>query len=99
MIQNIEAKSALLTALLAFVGGDPVLAAAQNAWQPSPGHTQIQIWPGAIPDAQPLQGPERSGIVRDSADRPKLVGGKPWVYVDRVARPTMTVYSPSGPNT
>jgi acetyl esterase/lipase len=35
----------------------------------------------------------------DTAGRPKLVGGKPWVYVDRVSEPTMTVYSPAGTNT
>ena len=23
------------------------------AWQPSPGHTQIPIWPGVVPDALP----------------------------------------------
>ena len=27
-----------------------------------------------------------------------LVGGKPWTYVEHVARPTMTVYSPTGKN-
>ena len=25
--------------------------AQTNVWQPSPGHTQIPIWPGAVPDA------------------------------------------------
>src|SRR3954468_19047864 len=94
-----QTKIAFLTAFLAFAGGGSGHAIAQNAWQPSPGHTQIQIWPGVMPDAQPLKGPERSGTVLDSLDRPKLVGGKPWVYVDRVSRPTMTVYSPRGRNT
>lgn len=28
-----------------------------------------------------------------------LVAGRPWTYVERVARPTMTVYSPTGKNT
>src|SRR5271157_4037935 len=58
------------------------------AWQPSPGHTQIPIWPGVAPDAQPAAGPETTGT--DT----KLVAGKPWVYVENVSRPTMTVYSP-----
>ena len=44
-------------------------------------------------------GPELSATVVDSARRPKLVGGKPWVYVDSVSRPTMTVYTPAGRNT
>src|SRR4051812_44673124 len=94
-----QTKIAFLTAFLALAGGESRTVMAQNAWQPSRGHTQMQIWPGVIPDAQLLKGPERSGTVLDSLDRPKLVGGKPWVYVDRVSRPTMTVYSPSGRNT
>ena len=28
------------------------LSAQQTAWQPSPGHTQVPIWPGTPPDAQ-----------------------------------------------
>ena len=34
------------------------LGAQTNGWQPSPGHTQVSIWPGAAPDAQPLSRPE-----------------------------------------
>ena len=34
------------------------LSAQTPAWQPSPGHTQVPIWPGAVPDAQPVDGPE-----------------------------------------
>src|SRR4029079_2324086 len=33
------------------------------------------------------------------AGNKRLVGGKPWVYVDKVSQPTMTVYSPQGRNT
>jgi acetyl esterase/lipase len=54
-----------------------------GVWQPSAGHTQVAIWPGTPPDAQPVAGPER------------LVDGA----VERVSRPTMTVYSPKGKNT
>jgi acetyl esterase/lipase len=74
-------------------------AEAQTAWQPSPGHTQIRIWPGAAPGAQTAKGPEVSGTVVDASGKPKLVGGKPWIYVDRVSQPTMTVYPPVGRNT
>jgi len=75
-----------------------VLAQA-SSWQPSPGHTQVPIWPGVIPDARPVEGPELSGTVVDSIGRERLVGGRPWVYVARVSQPTMTVYSPTGSNT
>jgi acetyl esterase/lipase len=54
---------------------------------------------GAIPDVQPVDGPELSATAVDADGKPKLVGGKPWVYVDRVATPTITVYSPAGRNT
>ena len=65
------------------------------AWQPSPGHTQIPIWPGAVPDAQSVAGPEAAA----TTGKDSLVAGKPWVAVSNVSRPTMTVYSPSGKNT
>ena len=52
------------------------LRAQTNVWQPSPGHTQVPIWPGAAPDAQPVPGPEAI-IVKDD----HLIAGKPWVAV------------------
>jgi acetyl esterase/lipase len=91
--------NALLLALLAFASGSIERADGQAAWQPSPGHTQIPIWPGRIPGAKPVAGSEVSGTVVDAAGRPKLVGGRPWVYVDKVSQPTMTVYSPTRGNT
>ncbi len=73
--------------------------ASQTAWRPSPGHTQVRIWPSGVPDAQPVDKPEVSGTVVDAAGEPRLVAGRPWVYVDRVAQPTMTIYSPKGNST
>jgi acetyl esterase/lipase len=70
------------------------LSAQPPSWQPSPGHTQVPIWPGPAPDAQPVAGPE-SLTKRENGH---LVAGKPWTYVERVSRPTMTVYSPRGKN-
>jgi acetyl esterase/lipase len=66
--------------------------AQTNVWQPSPGHTQIPIWPGAAPDAQPVTGPEYASISK----RPN---GSQWTAVNRVSQPTMTVYPPKGKNT
>jgi len=64
------------------------------AWQPSPGHTQVPIWPaGAIPDPQPSTGPETM------TPGENLVAGRPWSSLTNVSSPTMTVYSPSGKNT
>jgi acetyl esterase/lipase len=72
------------------------LSAQTPAWQPSPGHTQVPIWPGAAPDAQPVAGPE---VFANGMDRDFLVAGRPVAAVGKVSRPTMTVYSPTGENT
>jgi acetyl esterase/lipase len=69
------------------------LSAQTNVWQPSPGHTQVRIWPGTAPDAQPVAGPEYLSVSHT------LVSGKPVTAVNRVSQPTMTVYSPKGTNT
>jgi acetyl esterase/lipase len=68
--------------------------AQMPAWQPSPGHTQVPIWPETAPDAQLVARPEDTGTVKDP-----LVAGRPWVQVENVSRPTMTVYSPKESNT
>jgi acetyl esterase/lipase len=91
--------SIAMLGLLSVGIGAPSPVAAQTPWQPSPGHTQIAIWPGAAPGPQTVKGGELSGTVIDTAGRPKLVGGRPWIYVDSVSRPTMTVYSPADSNT
>ncbi|MFL5555882.1 MAG: hypothetical protein ACJ78D_08820, partial [Gemmatimonadaceae bacterium] len=51
--QRVVAEALRHVALLAFAVGQAELAAGQTAWQPSPGHRQVPIWPAAIPDAQP----------------------------------------------
>ncbi len=93
-----RAGTALL-ASLALAAGEPRPCAAQAPWQPSAGHTQVPIWPGEPPGARPAAGREVSGTVVDRAGNPRLVGGRPWIYVDSVSRPTITVYSPQGRNT
>ena len=67
---------------------------SQPTWQPSPGHTQVPIWPSTVPDPQPVAGPETV-----ATESKRLVGGKPWSYIEKVSVPTMTVYSPKGKNT
>jgi acetyl esterase/lipase len=69
------------------------LGAQTNVWQPSSGHTQVPIWPGAVPDAQPVPGPE------NAITSTELIAGRPVIVVNNVAQPTMTVYSPKGTNT
>jgi acetyl esterase/lipase len=68
----------------------------QPVWQPSPGHTQIPIWPGKVPDARPAKGPETA---ETDTDPKNFIAGKPATAIKNVSRPTMTVYSPTGKNT
>jgi acetyl esterase/lipase len=69
------------------------LSAQAPAWQPSPGHTQVPIWPATVPAGR--QGPE----VETMAAGASSVAGRPWLYVRNVLQPTLTVYSPKGKNT
>jgi len=78
--------------LLAALGG---LNAQKPVWQPTPGHVQIPIWPGAAPDAQPVHGAEFA----ETTGPHDYVAGRPWLSVEKVSRPTMTVYPPQGRNT
>jgi acetyl esterase/lipase len=71
------------------------LLAQRPAWQPSPGHTQVPLWPGNAPDAE--FGPPSNTETAVTAKSP--VAGMPWLAVQNVSRPTMTVYSPKGKNT
>lgn len=76
--------------LLAFGGAN----AQAQIWQPSPGHTQMLIWPETAPNAETFIKPEETKIVNDP-----LVAGKPWIQVSHVSKPTMTIYSPKEKNT
>src|SRR4051812_42560197 len=60
------------------------VSAGAQTWQPSPGHEQISIWPGEVPDALVNTKPEST----DS-------GGGAF----NVSHPTMTLYKPSNHNT
>jgi acetyl esterase/lipase len=71
------------------------LAGAQApVWHPSPGHTEIPLWPGTAPDPRPVTGPEFV-----TTTDTELVAGRPYIYAGNVTRPTLTVYPPSGKNT
>ena len=70
------------------------LGVRPEVWQPSPGHSQVPLWSGAIPDPQTIQGPEDAARAKNH-----LVAGKPWTYVSNVSTPTITVYAPKGKNT
>ena len=69
--------------------------ARADSWQPTAGHTQVPIWPDTVPHARPVAEPE----VMTEVEEREFVAGKPWLYIERVSQPTMTVYSPQGVNT
>jgi acetyl esterase/lipase len=92
--RGLEMRS-LLFAFCAMVAFGELCAQTTAVWQPSPGHTQVPIWPGEAPDAQPVSAPE----VATTRLKDHLVGGRPWTYISNVALPTITIYSPSGKNT
>ncbi len=84
-------KSLIFAFCVVFACGD--LSAQGDVWQPSPGHTQLPIWPGTAPDAEPVPGPENCTTTT------KLIAGRPAVVVNNVSQPTMTVYSSKENNT
>ncbi len=61
-----------------------------DGWQPSPGHVQTPIWPGAVPDAIPDPRPESVGPGE---------GHEWWPRANDVSHPTMTMYAAKGHNT
>jgi acetyl esterase/lipase len=83
----------IFVVLIVFATGG--LNAQRFVWQPTPGHEQVAIWPGAAPDPEPVAGPEFA----ETVGQKEFVAGRPWVAVENVSRPTMTVYSPKGKNT
>jgi acetyl esterase/lipase len=85
-------KSLILAVCVLSVAGG--LNAQKSVWQPSPGHTQMEIWPGAAPDSQPITGQEFS----ITTGKESLVAGRQWIAIERVTRPTMTVYLPKARN-
>lgn len=63
-------------------------------WQPADGYTQLPLWPGTPPDAQPVPSPE----IETSRTDP-MVAGRPWKATTNVTQPTITVYAPKENNT
>lgn len=79
----------MLCSVLAATG----VRANPHVWQPGSGHGQLPIWPGAVPDREPVPGPETATVSKG------LIGGRPAIAVTNVTRPTMTIYAPKGHNT
>jgi acetyl esterase/lipase len=88
------ATLALTTMAVAPGRAAPVASAAPAApaapWQPSPGHTQIALWPAAVPNPRPNPAAETVTTETDP-----LIAGRPYLEIHDVTRPTITIYSPT----
>jgi acetyl esterase/lipase len=94
-----QQKSGIRTRLTmrVFLAVSVLSVADSNAavWEPSPGHTQLALWPAAVPHAAPAPGPETAVMTKPD----HLVAGRPFLWVENVTQPTITVYSPANANT
>lgn len=80
-----------LRLLLVTLAAPASLAAQATAWQPAPGHEQLPLWPGPLPNAT------RAAVPAESVSTGQHpVAGRSWTYVSNVSRPTITLYSPTG---
>jgi acetyl esterase/lipase len=90
------------TTLRVVLGLGLIVAAAQNAgaqtaWQPAGGRKQIVLWPDGPPDPRADVGVEGLHYaLTGEAKEKKLVGGKPYMYIENVTRPTVTIYPAPG---
>jgi acetyl esterase/lipase len=85
---------------LVLIAAAPRAAEAQTGWQPASGHAQIPLWPGNPPNPRSGIGPEAVHFAVDAGtETKKLIGGKPYSYIENVTQPTITIYSPTNSNT
>ena len=67
-----------------------VAAQDSHAWQPSPGHETLLLWPNGAPRNPPSPGPEQTS--GGPNDQP--MGGRAVTRLTNVSSPTVTVYQP-----
>lgn len=97
-----RAVLALLALPLAVFGAP----ADVEGWQAPAGHVQWPLWPGAAPDAAPATTSKTTAktaakTVIETATTTSgndIVAGKPYVWVEGVTRPTLTIYTPQTAN-
>ena len=67
----------------------------EGVWLPTPGGTQVPLWPANVALAKPDTGDHPEGTGNGSP----LAAGSKWHWASYVTRPTMTIYRPKGPST
>src|SRR5260370_17394105 len=86
--EGIVMKHLLFALYVVFAFGG--LSAQTPAWQPSPGHTQVPICPGAVPYPQPVAGPE---VTTPSSGKNGLVAARPVGVEFNATRPPINTSS------
>lgn len=71
------------------------LWAQTPAWQPTPGHVTLHLWPNGPPGAAPNPATETDATTA----KDPLIAGKPIIRLGDVSDPTLTLYTPKGKNT
>ena len=84
-----------LLILATLIGGSAGLIAQEPAWQPSPGHLTLPLWPNGSPGTPPNPPPE----VDTTTAKDNLIAGKPLIRLGNVSSPTLTLYTPRSNNT
>ncbi len=67
------------------------VSAQKPAWQPTAGHTTINLWPNGAPGAQPNPPAE---VDLNNPEKDKPIAGRPIIRLGNVSNPTLTLYAP-----
>ena len=62
-----------------------------SQWPPAPGHTTLNVWPGAAPGV-PANPPPEADL---TTPKDPLIAGRPLVHLGNVSVPTLTLYKPT----
>jgi acetyl esterase/lipase len=91
-------KLGVLVGAIAFAGISIGLSAGAQAqgsgWPPSADHLTLPLWLGT-PPGEPANLPPEAD---QNADKTKMMAGRPYVRLENVSRPTLTLYKPAGKN-
>lgn len=77
-------------AFFTFLAACATVFAQSPAWQPSPGHTQIPIWPNGAPGAVA----DVPAEIDTTTAKDNLIAGRPLIRLGNVSAPTITYYAP-----
>jgi acetyl esterase/lipase len=82
-------KSAVVLCAI-FVGGSLSIIGQKPAWEPSPGHSTLPLWPNGAPGA-PASPPAEADMTKPTD---ALIAGRPLVRLGNVSNSTITYYAP-----